>query len=158
MSASNLERYLNDHLAGAAGALGLVEDLSRREDLDGAFFRDLHEEIFADRELLVQLMNLANLRENSLLQLAGNVTGKVGRLKLMWEGIHPGELGLFEALEMLSLGIQGKRLLWYALAEVAGDFPAWAEVDFAALAGRAKTQRDKVEDKRRAVARQALSN
>jgi hypothetical protein len=159
MSLSNLEHYLNDHLAGAAGALVLVEDLSKRENsgIDAEFFKRLHEQIYADRELLIRLMDLANMERSSLLQAVGGVTARIGRLKLAWEGFNPGELGLFEALEVLAIGIQGKRLLWHALAEVAADFEAWSEIGFAALAEKARNQRDEVEKKRLAVARQALS-
>lgn len=159
MSLSNLEHYLNDHLAGAAGALVLVADLSKRENsgIDAGFFKQLHERIFADRELLVRLMKLANLQSSSFLQAIGGATARIGRLKLAWEGFNPGELGLFEALEMLAIGIQGKRLLWDALAELAPDFKEWTGIDFAALAQSAEDQRDEVEKKRLAVVRQALS-
>jgi hypothetical protein len=159
MSAANLEHYLNDHLAGAAGALVMVEDLSKRENAgeDAEFFKQLHEEIYADRELLLGLMSQANLRSSALLQAAGSATAKLGRLKLMWEGFEPGQLGLFEALEMLVIGIQGKRLLWHALEEAASEMPEWSGADFPALAESAKNQRDRVEKKRLAAAREALS-
>jgi hypothetical protein len=63
----------------------------------------------------------------------------------MWEGFEPGELGLFEALEMLALGVQGKRLLWVALREIAPAYPAWKDVNFADLELEAIRQRDGVE-------------
>jgi len=159
MSAENLECYLNDHLAGAAGALQLLEDLSQREleGIDPAFFRSLHEEVYADHELLKRLMAQADLDSSEALMTMGKFTGAMARLKLQWEGFEPGELGLFEALEMLALGIQGKRLLWGALGGIAPTIPGWTGIDFTALAESAKSQRNQVEIKRLAVSREALA-
>lgn len=158
MGLSNLERYLNDHLTGAAGALTLVEDLMKREELtdDRVFFEDLYDKIQADRDLLEDLMIKAELSRDGLMQAAGGLTAKIGRLKLLWEGLNPGDLGLFEALEMLALGIQGKRLLWRALKEASQVCPQWEGVDFESLAAAAKVQRDGVEQKRLLTARVAL--
>lgn len=61
-----------------------------------------------------------------------------------------------EALDALSAGIEGKRLLWRALAAAAEDAPALHGVDYERLTGRAEEQRDRVETLRRDAARRAL--
>jgi hypothetical protein len=64
-----------------------------------------------------------------------------------------GELGRFEACEMLALGIQGKRLLWRGLAEIAPFHPGWHAFDFHTLERDAERQRDAVEEERMKAAR-----
>ena len=70
-----------------------------------------------------------------------------------WAG---GEFRLFEALEALSLGIEGKRCLWVALAGAAEQSPALRLLDYAHLAARAQEQRTRVEAKRLETAAAAL--
>ena len=154
-----LERYLNDHLAGATGALAVIESLARRQEdpAEESFFRDLKSAVEEDRQLLQDLLVLADLEVSSLQKLAGGITASAGRIKLMWEGMDPGELGAFEALEMLVLGIQGKRVLWLMLGDIAPLFPEWSQVDFTALERKARAQRDAVELRRRTAGRLALA-
>lgn len=144
---SNLERYLNDHLAGSSGAVDLIAAIAKASDdpLQSAFFQDLREKVEDDREILKGLLAKIGQRDSKLLQVAGGLTEKAGRLKLMWEGFEPGKLGMFEALEMLCLGIQGKRLLWTILGGIRSSIPEWSDLDFSALAQEAVAQRDAVE-------------
>jgi hypothetical protein len=144
---TELERYLNDHLAGSSGALlmigYLVDTLEDPQAID--FFQGLKTDVEEDRHLLEHLLTSGGMEPSSLLKVAGKLTARLGFLKLMWEGFEPGELGLFEALEMLALGVQGKRLLWVALREIAPAYPAWKDVNFADLELEAIRQRDGVE-------------
>ncbi len=78
--------------------------------------------------------------------------------KLNWEQVEPGELGMFEALELLALGVQGKRQLWAALGEVAPWFPEWNGIDFANLESRAIQQRGGIESRRIEAAKEILAN
>jgi hypothetical protein len=82
---------------------------------------------------------------SALIKMAGGITARITSIKLMWEQIEPGKLGLFEALEMLALGVEGKRLLWGALREIAAWFPEWEGIDFDQLDLRAIQQRDGIE-------------
>lgn len=155
---ADLERYLNDHLAGSASAVitirHLVETLDESDARD--FFVQLGQKVEEDRALLEKLLTSAGMEVTVAIQVAGEVTGRVGFFKLMWEGFHPGSLGLFEGLEMLCLGIQGKRLLWVALKEIAVWFPEWNDVDFSKLELEAIAQRDGVEYWRVEAARDTL--
>ncbi|WP_341408129.1 hypothetical protein [Luteolibacter soli] len=153
-----LYRYLNDHLAGSAGAIGIIEKLADTADdpEEAAFFRELGEKVETDRTILKDLIGKLGESSSSLLEAAGVATGAASRIKLAWEGLEPGHLGRFEALELLALGIQGKRLLWLALAEIAPLIPAWT-ANFAELELDAIAQRDSVEERRVEAARDALS-
>ncbi len=63
---------------------------------------------------------------------------------------------LLEALEGLALGITGKQLLWRALAASTESVPALRGLDYTTLEKRAAAQRDSVEGKRLAAAREAF--
>ncbi|MCW1885054.1 hypothetical protein OKA04_09975 [Luteolibacter flavescens] len=146
----NLTRYLNDHLGGSAGAIGLIRSLaaSACDTVEAAFFNDLERKVESDRTLLKDLISRLGESSSAMLEVAGSITGAASRLKLNWDGMEPGYLGRFEGMEVLALGIQGKRLLWVILAELAPFIPEWEGVDFAKLELDAIEQRDAVEDRR----------
>lgn len=156
---NRLERYLNDHLAGSQSAVAVIQDLADRQEdpREARFLRHLKEAVEEDQELLASLLERAGMKESPVKKAAGKVTAQAGRLKLRWEGIDAGELGAFEALEMLALGIQGKRVLWIMLREIAPLFPEWEGTDFRALERRARKQRDAVERRRIAAGMEALA-
>lgn len=147
---SEILRYLNDHLAGSAGAVGLIQTLAENsEDPDDErFFLELKAKVEEDRLLLKELIAKLGHSGSTFLEAAGDLTGKASRLKLMWEGLEPGRLGRFEAMEILALGIQGKRLLWLMMAELEPWVPEWDGIDFAGLELNAIAQRDAVEARR----------
>jgi len=146
----DLQRYLNDHLAGSAGAVDLIDNLATRQEdpAEAAFFHSLKAKVEADREQLRNLLTRTHLEESTTLQVAGKLTAGASNLKLKWEGLEPGKLGMLEALEMLTLGIQGKRLLWVLLSEIAPAFPEWKDIRFSDLELEAIEQRDAVEKRR----------
>lgn len=153
-----LVTYLNDHLAGSAAALELLEHLADRHagtDL-GHFFRDLHREVDGDRHVLQNLLASVGGRESGLKHVAAWVTEKAARAKLAITGTARPELELFEALETLSLGVLGKRALWRALAVLANRTDRLAGHDFDALASRAEDQYARLESHRISVAPAAL--
>ena len=156
----DLQRYINDHLAGSQGAISLIQDLADRQEMESEakFFLDLKSKVEKDQEILKSLLARANLEQSTILKIAGSLTAKAGRIKLMWEGLETGKLGMFEALEILALGIQGKRLLWVVLAEIAPFFPEWNDIHFADLELEAISQRDSVEERRVEAGREALTN
>ncbi|MBK1880940.1 hypothetical protein JIN85_00855 [Luteolibacter pohnpeiensis] len=158
MNSSNLERYLNDHLAGATGALQLLEDLANRKNApdDTSFYRNLRLQVKSDFDQLTRLLKTLNMSQNRLAQASGDLSMKVGRLKMMWDGLNPPELGFMEALEMLELGICGKKLLWVALQEIQPHCPAIADVDFSSLIESANTQREELEIRRLKVVEPTL--
>ena len=142
-----LARYLHDHLAGSSGALLLIQEIAENHDIPEAkeFFINLKRKVEIDRALLEELLEKIGHGGNTFFKVAGSVAARVGGIKLLWEKVEPGKLGMFEALEMLALGVQGKRLLWLSLGGIAAWFPEWNGTDFNALEREAIEQRDGIE-------------
>ena len=155
----DVQRYLNDHLAGSSGALHLIDQITdgMPEGTDAKFFQDLKNSVEQDRAILEQLISLLGTDSSTLIKAAGGLAGRLGWIKLAWEGVLPGKLGMFEALELLTLGITGKHLLWTALEGVRNRFPQWNGYDFKNLDCEACRQRDAVEAYRIQAAADSLS-
>src|SRR6202166_1931557 len=144
-----LATYINDHLAGSAFAMDLVEflrDTYEGQEL-GQFAAWLLREIESDREILKGLAQQAGGGGSSKAKEVTAWLGeKVSRLKL-GHGANNG-LGLFEALEFLEIGIHGRLELWRAFAAVAPANPRLRGVNFDHLASRAEKQGEEVEKSR----------
>ena len=115
---SYLRTYLHDHLAGANFAIQLLEDLSN-QNLDPVIAQaaaNLLPRVQRDLDLLESLISNCNEDHGSLFKnAAGWMTQKLTRVKLSMED----ELGVYEAVEVLSLGVLGKKSLWKALSKLA---------------------------------------
>jgi hypothetical protein len=156
MASDELETYLNDHLAGAASAIQMLEravDDHAGTDL-GAQLAELLGAIREDREALRQLVERLGYPEHSLKQAGAWLAEKVGRLKVGASQERP--LARLELMEMLALGIYGKVKLWRALRAVAPRHPAVQELDLRRLDRRAQEQHDLVEAWRIEAAEAAL--
>lgn len=145
---NGLDGYLNDHLAGSAAAIQLLERcLGRDPDGElGQVLQALRNEIEEDREVLERVIGSLGGTPNPV-KRAGALGAELLaslRLSLPRLGVGSIEASRLEELEILSLGIEGKRLLWRALAEL-GPEARLREFDFAALARRASEQRDRLE-------------
>lgn len=158
MANEHLATYLNDHLAGSVVALELLEHLeeSYSETALGRFFAELRADITADREKLEALMGQLEISKSRTRQASAWLTEKVTALKLRLDDPADGDLRLFESLEALSLGIEGKRGLWLALSAVAERSPQLQLLDYQELIRRAEAQRSRVEEKRIETAKRAL--
>jgi hypothetical protein len=159
MADEHLAAYLNDHLAGATMALELLAHLERAFAGQAVerFAATLRGEIEEDKRELQGLVESLGIRESTPRQVAGWLAEKVAQLKLRLDDVAGGTFRVFEALEALSLGIEGKRSLWAALREVAKNSPALKHVDFDRLETRALDQRARVEARRLAEAPAALT-
>ena len=157
MSSQNLTAYLRDHAAGAAGALDLVAHLISvyAGSPDAKFFENLRMQIEEDRATLDDLLSRLRAGESTVANVMSRAGEKVARVKFLLAESGGEDLGRLEALDALSLGIEGKRALWLALAAVA--IPKSQTADFEALARRAAAQRRGVERRRIAVARRVLA-
>jgi len=155
MHKQNLTTYLNDHYAGSVGALEMVDNLI--ETFEGKplaqFFKDMRVEIEVDQDTLESLIEKIGADPSAIKQAGAWVAEKFSRVKIRLSGTGEDQLGLLHALEALMLGITGKRALWTALAAASENLPSLRLFDYAALEGRAIEQRDRVEAKRREVAR-----
>jgi hypothetical protein len=81
---------------------------------------------------------------------------RVGRLKPNGRIRGYSPLSRFVELDFLAMGIDGKKLLWSTLRDLAGLAERLPDVDFDALIARAQAQRDAVEPFRSSAGADAL--
>jgi hypothetical protein len=161
MDDRSLSIYLNDHLGGAMTGREIAQRcLARnRGTALGEFLEQLVIEIEEDRRTLAELIDRLQLRRDPLKPVLGWANEKLIRLKpngsLPLVGYSP--LMRFEELELLSIGIEGKRMLWVALQAMSDHDSRIHGPEMQRLADRAQAQRDGVERFRLEAARLALT-
>lgn len=158
MALTPLQTYLNDHVAGSRTALELLDSLiDAHPDVESrAVFTTLRADIAEDRQALDDTIVRLGDGPSILREAGGWFADRLTRLKLAMD--DPDEDGLkhLEALELLALGILGKRSLWRALEAVKARVPALAELDLTGLQARAEDQFARVEARRVKAAMAAL--
>jgi hypothetical protein len=138
--------YLNDHLAGSTAGVELARRLRGSNEGDPEFGPALAEictEIEADREVLKAAMDQLGVGQSKVKPLAAVLGERLGRLKLngRLRGYSP--LSRLDELELLQIGVAGKRRLWRALEHThASDLP---DLELGALAERATEQLRRLE-------------
>ena len=141
-----METYLRHHLMGASLAELTIEYWARRAPYvrEREFLNALLREIEADHETLEKVLEaVSGKRQHSWLGPIARVFTR-GRWKLTRSRRQP--LSLFEALEMLSIGIAGKRALWRIMG-VLND-PRLSGFNWGGLEQRAVDQFALVDDER----------
>jgi hypothetical protein len=153
-----LATYLNDHLAGATIGVELARRAASEHDGTplGAFLAGLADEIAADRRALREFMAAVGAGADRKKVAFAWLVEKAGRLKPNAHLLTPSPLSPVTELEALVLGIEGKRLLWRALREVATEYGLPAD-RLEELGARAARQRDDVERQRVATVARALA-
>lgn len=149
-----LATYINDHLGGAEFAISLLNDL-RDQSADkriAIFAAEILPEIEADREALQGFSKEHGQGHNVVKETAAWLVQKMSRIKLSPDD----QLGAFEALETLCLGIQGKMALWNALAAVKPFDARLSTLDLEVLTARAQEQHTRAEKLRLQIAPSAL--
>lgn len=146
---SGLDGYLNDHLAGSAAALQLVERARSRDPESelGYVLEALRGEIEEDQAVLDGVLASVGGTANPA-KRAGALGVEVLanlRTSLPVVGAGSSEAVRLEELEVLSLGIEGKRLLWKALGALSGGDGRLDGFDFSELERRAEGQRQRLE-------------
>jgi hypothetical protein len=143
---NRLAIYLNDHLAGATVGVELARRLrgSNRDDPEfGPPLSEICAEIEADREVLEATMDRLGVGRSKLKPLAALLGERLGRLKLNGQLRGYSPLSRLDELELLQLGVAGKRRLWRALEHThAGDL---SDFELDALAERATGQLRRLE-------------
>jgi hypothetical protein len=157
MSSQHLGVYLNDHLAGSAAALGLLEELAKAKGLED-WASQLRSEVAADREELEKLMRAANILHSTARQAAAWLTEKLAEFKTLIDDRTDGGLQRLELIEALALGIDGKRALWAGLQAASDRLPVLRALDFPRLIARAEDQRRVVEVQRLQAAAAAFTS
>jgi hypothetical protein len=151
--------YLNDQLAlGVAG-----RELARRAQREnagtelGTFLQRLAVEVTEDVDTLERIMERLGVPLSPVKRPLALLAERVGRLKPngRLRGYSP--LSRFLELESLALGLDGKKVLWSNLRDLADVGERLHDVDFDALIERAQRQRDELEPHRVEAGRVALA-
>jgi hypothetical protein len=155
----NLAIYLNDHLAGSVAAIEMIEHLItvHQGTPVGQFCKALNSDINSDQAELRQLMRSLEVKESTVRKAGAWLAEKFSRPKLGPSHDGPDAVGLFEALESLRLGINGKESLWRTLKAVRESWPQMNAFDLERLEKRAIEQGERVDTRRLDVARQILT-
>lgn len=157
MAEKHISTYLNDHLAGSVIALQILESLERRKS-ETSLQRSLAElknEVTADRRELEALMARLQISESRTRRTAAWFSEKLAELKALVDD-PSGQLYFLEALDTISMGMEGKALLWRALQAAATVTPVLRGLEYDRLIRRAEEQRNQVEKIRIQAARAAL--
>lgn len=152
-----LATYLEDHLAGAASAIDLLERLrdDHRNEPVGRLAAEILVEVEEDHRTLEELARRVDGGPHPLKDAAARLGEKVSRLKLSHGAA--GQLGVLESLEFLALGVWGKRALWRALATSPRPIPGLDLVALDRLIARAESQHDRIEAERLEAAKSSLA-
>jgi len=127
--------YLQDHYAGAVAAIEMLEHLIKThagKPLE-RFFRKLCADIRSDRRQLRKIMTVLGFQESTVRDTGAWMAEKLARTKLGFSNGKTVGLRLVESLEILQLGITGKRLLWRAMSTAIKSSPVLQQSDFTAL-------------------------
>ena len=156
----NLLGYLNDHLAGAAAGIQLVERCRERDPESelGQMLQILLLEIRHDRDVLERVIRVLGGSPDTIKRGAALGAERVSSLRMWLPMIGPGsrESARLEEIEVLSLGIEGKRLMWAALAQLSSADERLSGFAFPDLKRRARSQRDRLERFRLRLAAEAF--
>ena len=157
MTNTSLTTYLQDHLAGSAAAVEILEALrdAQADKPLGRFASGILVEVERDRSTLEALIARLGGGSSTLKDTAAWLGAKLSRFKLGHELSDP--LGELEALEIVALGILGKRALWDALSALGPTDARLGGVDLAHLTERALSQHAQVEQRRLDAARRAFA-
>lgn len=141
--------YLNDHLAGAAAARQHVDRIRARQPESelGHVLQALQGEIEEDRAVLERVISALGGSANPVKRAGALGAEMLASLRMQMPVLGAGstEAKRLEEIEVLSLGIEGKLLLWRALGWLADSDGRLVGFDFAGLERRAKAQRDRLE-------------
>jgi hypothetical protein len=138
--------YLNDHLAGATAGLELARRLRESNEDDPEFGPVLAEvctEVEDDRETLEAVMARLEVGQSRLKPAAALLGERLGRLKPNGRLWSYSPLSRLDELELLQIGVVGKRRLWRALEHTQAD--ALSGFALGALAERATSQLRRLE-------------
>lgn len=151
----NLTIYIHDHLAGARFAISLLADLAE-QNLDGElaqFASTLRSEIEEDKSALEGVLTRLESPPSIIKEASAWLSQKVGRIKFQ---LNSEPFSIFEALELLSVGILGKLALWNALKRLPVEHAAIQGFDLQHVADRARRQHAEVECRRISYAERVL--
>ncbi len=151
--------YMNDQLAA-----GVVwREVARRSQRSnegtalGEVLARVAGAIAEDVATFEQIMERLGIARNPVKARLAVVSERIGRLKLNGSVRSYSPLSRFVELDFLAMGIDGKKLLWANLRDLAGLSSRLPDVDFDGLVERARRQRDEIEPFRAEAGRDVLA-
>jgi hypothetical protein len=139
-----LSIYLNDHLAGSTAGVQLARRLAASNRDDPAFGEPLdavRAEVETDLETLKEVMERLGVSRSSAKPAAAWIGERLGRLKPNGQLTGYSPLSRVVELELLLIGITGKKRMWNVVQDARG---ANLAIDFSRLIDRAERQRTQV--------------
>ena len=152
--------YLNDHLAGATGGVGLARRMAAAAGPGSESARvlgTLAAEITQDRLALIKIMGTLGIPVRGYKVFAGWAGEKAGRAKLNGHLLTRSPLSELEETELLRLGVEGKAAGWRSLRSLAERDSRLDAGQLDDLIQRAERQSDTLENLRVAVAERVLA-
>ncbi|HEX2132277.1 MAG TPA: hypothetical protein VHH15_12015 [Actinophytocola sp.] len=142
-----LDIYLNDQLAMGVAWRELARRSARnnREGDIGTALRSVSTAIAEDVDTFREIMTRLEVRTNPVKPGLAMVAERLGRFKLNGQLRGYSPLSRFEELEILTMGIEGKKQLWTTLRDLAGLATRLPDIDFDELIRRAEDQRAQLE-------------
>jgi hypothetical protein len=158
MANDHLTTYLNDHLAGSVVAIELMKNIEAiyADTPVADFIAELRDDVEEDRKELEAIMSFLQISGSRSRKASAWLVEKFTQLKLRLDDPTQGDFRLFESLEALSLGIEGKKSLWLALSAAAEVSPELRIAAYEQLKQRADDQRKRVDAVRVELAKIAL--
>lgn len=152
--------YLNDHLAGSAGGVALARRLaSKHREMDpGDELQSIARQIAEDRDELISIMGALGITRVYYKEGFAMVGERLGRLKLNGRLVHRSPLSSLVELELMTLGVTGKRAGWRTLRELADTDSRLDPGQLDRLLDRAQGQLDSLERMRVRAAAEALGD
>jgi hypothetical protein len=150
--------YMNDQLASGLVFRELAHRAARENagSAAGNALAHVAAQIAEDLETFERLMGRLGLKRSRVKPQLAVATERLARLKLNGRLFGYSALSRFVELDVLVIGIEGKKILWENLADLAGLRARLPDMDFDALAERAAAQRTELEPFRREAGRDAL--
>lgn len=152
--------YMNDQLAAGVA----WREVARRSagsnagtPLGGAL-EGVASEIAEDVETFEQIMERLGIGRSRVKTSLAIVAERVGRFKLNGSLFSYSPLSRFVELDFLAAGIEGKKILWSNLRDLAGLATRLPDVDFDRLIERAQRQRAELEPFRAQAGRDAFGS
>jgi hypothetical protein len=152
---SDLATYLKDHDAGSEAALQILDHLEKHHGNEpvGDMARTLRPQFHEERAQVQRLLRSLDDSFSAPRRLFGWLSEKALQLKLMADDPDNGALRLLESVELLGLGVHGKRGMWIALEANKSCVAVLEKVPFAALIAQAEAQETLIESVRMGAAK-----
>ena len=155
---NDLAIYLKDHDAGSEAALQILDHLEEHHGAGaiGNMARTLRPQFHSERAQVHALLHSLNDSFSAPRRLFGWLSEKALQLKLMADDPDNGALRLLETVEMLGLGVHGKRGMWKALEANKESARVLETMSFAELIAQAEAQEALIETVRLIAAKEVI--